>query len=185
MINVIIEDMKDRGHKTVDTVKREFAHIRTGRANPSVLDDVRVEAYGQLMPINQLANMAVPEPRQITISPWDLSTAGAVEKAIQKANLGVGVNFDGKILRVNFPELTEERRKEFVKLAHARAEEGRVAIRNIRRDANEHLKSMLKEHEISEDDEKKALDTIQKLTDESIEQINHLLTAKEKEIMEV
>lgn len=185
MINEIIEDMKDRGHKTIDTVKREFAHIRTGRANPSVLDDVRVEAYGQLMPINQLANMAVPEPRQITISPWDLSTAGAVEKAIQKANLGVGVNFDGKILRVNFPELTEERRKEFVKLAHARAEEGRVAIRNIRRDANEHLKSMLKEHEISEDDEKKALDTIQKLTDDAIEQINHLLTAKEKEIMEV
>lgn len=185
MINEIIEDMKDRGHKTIDTVKREFAHIRTGRANPSVLDDVRVEAYGQLMPINQLANMAVPEPRQITISPWDLSTAGAVEKAIQKANLGVGVNFDGKILRVNFPELTEERRKEFVKLAHARAEEGRVAIRNIRRDANEHLKSMLKEHEISEDDEKKALDTIQKLTDDAIEQINHLLNAKEKEIMEV
>lgn len=185
MVNEIISDMKERSSKTIDNVKREFSHIRTGRANTSVLDDVRVEVYGQQMPINQVANLAVPEPRQIAISPWDMSNASSIEKAIQKANLGVGVSFDGKIVRVTFPELTEERRKEFVKLAHSRAEEGRVAVRNIRRDSNDHLKKLLKDHEISEDEEKKALDDIQKITDEYVGKVNHLLEVKEKEIMEV
>lgn len=185
MVTEIISDMKERSGKSIDTVKREFSHIRTGRASTSVLDEVRVEVYGQQLPINQVANLSVPEPRQIAISPWDVSNASAIEKSIQKANLGVGVSYDGKLVRVTFPELTEERRKEFAKLAHSKAEEGRVAVRNIRRDANDHLKKLLKDHEISEDEEKKALDDIQKLTDTFVGKINQLLEVKEKEIMEV
>jgi len=185
MIKDIVADMKERSHKILDTVKKEFSHIRTGRANVSILDDVRVESYGQQMPINQLASLSVPEPRIIMISPWDLTTSGAIEKAVMKANLGVGVNSDGKVLRITFPELTEDRRKEFVKIVHGKAEDGRVAVRNIRRDANDHIKKLLKDHEISEDEEKHAHNDIQKLTDEAIEQINHHMSVKEKEIMEI
>lgn len=185
MISDVIKEMQARSQKTIDAIKKEFSHIRTGRANISMLDDIRVEYYDQQMPINQLATLSVPEARQIMISPWDQNSSQAIQKALQKANLGVGVNSDGKVIRLNFPELTEERRKEFVKLAHAKAEEGRIAVRNERRDANETLKTMLKNHEVSEDDEKRALDEIQKVTDEAINQINHHLEVKEKEIMEI
>jgi ribosome recycling factor len=137
------------------------------------------------MPINQLASMSVPEARVIQITPWDQSTSQVIDRALQKANLGLGINSDGKVIRVVFPELNEERRKEFVKSAHGKAEEGRIAIRNIRRDANDHVKALQAKHEISEDDGKRALDEIQKKSDEAIKQLNHHLEAKEKEIMEI
>ncbi len=185
MISDIIDQMKVKCQKSIDSVKKEFSHVRTGRANTSMLDDIRVEYYDQQMPINQLATMSVPEPRVILISPWDVGSVSAIDKAIQKANLGLNPNSDGKFIRLVFPELTEDRRKEFVKIIHSKTEEGRVAVRNLRRDANEHAKKLMKDHEISEDDEKRALDEIQKITDDIISKMNHLQETKEKEILEV
>lgn len=185
MVNEIISEMKERSQRSIDAMKKEFSHIRTGRANTSILDDVRVEQYGQQMPINQLATLTVPESRQILITPWDKGSIQPIERSLMAANLGVSVNSDGIVIRVIFPDLTEERRKEFVKLAHQKAEEGRVAVRNKRRDANDALKKMLKESEIGEDDEHRALDEIQKITDDTIKTIDHMLQTKEQEIMEI
>jgi len=180
-----IKDMTVRVEKTISTIKKEFTHIRTGRATTNVLDDVRVEYYGQQMPISQLATLSVPEARVIMVTPWDAGAGAAIDKAMQKANLGLGINFDGKVLRLTFPELTEERRKEFVKQAQKMAEEGRVALRNIRRDTNDGFKKLLKDHAISEDDEKRAIEQTQKMTDDAVKAIDLLLKNKEKEIMEV
>lgn len=184
-VSEAIKDMSVRIEKTIATVRKEFSHIRTGRASTSVLDDVRVEYYGQQMPISQLATLSVPEPRVILVTPWDAGAGQAIDKALQKANLGLGISFDGKILRLTFPELTEERRREFVKYAQKLAEEGKVALRNIRRDTNDGFKKLLKDHSISEDDEKRAIDQTQKLTDDAVRNIDQLLKNKEKEIMEV
>jgi len=183
--NEAIKEMSARIEKTITSVKRDFSHIRTGRASAGIIEDVLVEYYDQQMPIAQLATVSVPEPRVILISPWDAGAGKAIDKAIQKANLGLGINFDGKVVRLNFPELTEERRKEFVKNAQKMAEEGKVALRNIRRDANESFKKLLKEKTISEDDEKRAVEQTQKLTDEAVKNIDQLLKNKEKEIMEI
>jgi ribosome recycling factor len=181
----LIEDTKSRMQDSVDTLIRHLATMRTGRASLSMLDEIRVDYYGSLTPLNQVGNLAVPEPTLITLQPWDPSTLPAIEKAIRTSDLDLNPQNDGKIIRIPVPPLTEERRKLLVKHAHKVAEEGRVAVRNIRRDANDRLKKLLKEHELGEDDERHSLAEVQKLTDDHIEQINVALKKKEEEIMEV
>ena len=181
----MVVDARSRMRHTIDSLLRELATMRTGRASVSMLDMVRVDYYGTPAPLNQVGNLAVPDPTLITLQPWDPSLLPAIEKAIRGSGLDLNPQNDGKIIRIPVPSLTEERRKNLVKLAHKHAEEGRVALRNVRRDANEQLKKLLKEHEVSEDDEKHALAEVQKLTDQHIEEINSALKNKEAEIMEV
>ncbi|HYN04989.1 MAG TPA: ribosome recycling factor [Vicinamibacteria bacterium] len=181
----MVADAKSRMRSTVDTVLRELGTMRTGRASVAMLDTIRVDYYGTATPLNQVGNLSVPDPTLITLQPWDPSLLPAIEKAIRTSDLDLNPQNDGKIIRIPIPSLTEERRKNLVKVAHKQAEEGRVAVRNVRRDANEHLKKLLKEHDVSEDDEKQALAEVQKLTDQHIEEINAALKKKETEIMEV
>ena len=181
----MVADAKSRMRSTLDTVLRELGTMRTGRASVAMLDTIRVDYYGTPTPLNQVGNLSVPDPTLITPQPWDPSLLPAIEKAIRTSDLDLNPQNDGKIIRIPIPSLTEERRKNLVKVAHKQAEEGRVAIRNVRRDANEHLKKLLKEHDVSEDDEKQALAEVQKLTDQHIEEINAALKKKEAEIMEV
>ena len=181
----MVADAKSRMRTTVDTVLRELGTMRTGRASVAMLDTIRVDYYGTLTPLNQVGNLSVPDPTLITLQPWDPSLLPAIEKAIRTSDLDLNPQNDGKVIRIPIPSLTEERRKNLVKVAHKQAEEGRVAVRNVRRDANEHLKKLLKEHDVSEDDEKQALAEVQKLTDQHIEEINAALKKKEAEIMEV
>ena len=170
--------------KVLADLQHEMAHIRTGRASIGLLDSVRVDYYGSPVPLNQVAQLHVPEPSMITVQPWDTSPIGAIEKAIRNSDLGLNPANDGKLIRVPVPPLTEERRREIgKKLSHV-AEEHRVALRNIRRDANEHLKKMLKDKLISEDEERQALDGIQKLTDAHIAEVDQIAKTKEKEILE-
>jgi len=184
-VNQMIVDARKRMRQSVDTVLKELGTMRTGRASLSMLDTIRVDYYGTPTPLNQVGNLAVPDPTLITLQPWDPSTLAAIERAIRTSDLDLNPQNDGKIIRIPVPSLTEERRKNLVKLAHKHAEEGRVAIRNVRRDANDHLKKLLKDHDVSEDDEKHALAEVQKLTDQHIEEINSVLKKKEVEIMEV
>src|SRR5437867_4619751 len=170
---------------TIDHVRHELAGVRTGRASVSILDGVHVDAYGSKLPLNQLASLSVPEPTLIVAQPFDPSQLGAIEKAIRASDLGLNPSSDGKVVRIPIPSLTEERRKELVKRAHHVSEEARTAIRQVRRDGNEKLKKMLKSHEISEDDEKRALDEIQKMTDKHIEEAGTILKHKEADIMAV
>jgi ribosome recycling factor len=181
----LVADAKQRMHASVETVRRELATMRTGRASLSMLDNIRVDYYGTPTPLNQVGNLGTPDPTLLTIQPWDASLLAAIEKAIRSSDLDLNPQNDGKIIRIPVPSLTEERRKTLVKHAHKHAEEGRVAIRNVRRDANEHLKKLLKDHQVSEDDEKHAVAEVQKLTDQHVEQINDILKKKEGEIMEV
>ena len=174
-----------RMDKALTDLQHELGAIRTGRASVSVFDNVRVDYYGTPTPLNQLANLHVPEPSLITIQPWDVSQIGVIEKAIRSADLGLNPANDGKIIRVPIPPLTEERRKEIVKRLHGIAEDHRVALRNIRRDANEHVKKLLKDKAISEDDDRRAHDDIQKMTDGRIQKIDAASKAKEKEILEI
>jgi len=183
--NELLAETKDRMRHTVDTVLRDLATMRTGRASLAMLDGIRVDYYDTPTPLNQVGNLAVPDPTLITLQPWDPSTLPVIEKAIRTSGLDLNPQNDGKIIRIPVPPLTEERRKLLVKHAHKHAEEGRVAIRNVRRDANEQLKKLLKEHELGEDDERHALAEVQKLTDEHVEEINAALKQKEEEIMEV
>ncbi len=171
--------------KVLADLQHEMASIRTGRASIGLLDGVRVDYYGTPTPLNQLATLHVPEPSLITVQPWDVSQMGAVEKAIRSADLGLNPNNDGRIIRVPIPPLTEERRKEIVKRLHAVAEDHKVAARNIRRDANDSLKKLLKDKLISEDDDRRAHDEVQKLTDSYIAKIDQAAKAKEKEILEL
>lgn len=173
-----------RMDKVLAELQHEMAHIRTGRASISLLDSVRVDYYGSPVPLNQVAQLHVPEPAMITVQPWDTSTIGAIEKAIRNADLGLNPSNDGKIVRVPIPPLTEERRRDLAKKLSHIAEERRVGMRNVRREANEHLKRMLKEKLISEDEERQGLDTVQKLTDSQIAKIDQAAKAKEKEILE-
>jgi ribosome recycling factor len=184
-INQMISDAKKRMRQSVDTVLKELGTMRTGRASLSMLDTIRVDYYGTPTPLNQVGNLAVPDPTLITLQPWDPSMLAPIEKAIRTSELDLNPQNDGKIIRIPVPSLTEERRKNLVKVAHKHAEDGRVAVRNVRRDANDHLKKLLKEHDVSEDDEKHALSEVQKLTDQHIEEINSALKKKEAEIMEV
>ena len=176
---------KVRMEKAVADLQHALAGIRTGRASVSVFDNIRADYYGTPTPLNQLANLHVPEPTLITIQPWDVSTIVAIEKAIRVSDLGLNPANDGKIIRVPIPALTEERRKEIVKRLHHVAEDHRVALRNVRRDANEHAKKLLKDKLISEDDERKALDEIQKMTDGYISRIDAVSKSKEKEILDI
>ena len=184
-VKQLIADARQRMHATVETARRELASLRTGRASLSMLDSIRVDYYGNPTPLNQVSNLATPEPTLITIQPWDPTLMHPIEKAIRTSDLDLNPQNDGKIIRIPVPPLTEERRKVLVKHAHRHAEEGRVAIRNVRRDVNDHLKRMLKDHEVSEDDEKQSMAEVQKLTDQHIEQINEVMKKKEAEIMAV
>lgn len=185
MTHEIIKDADRRMHKSVEATREELAKIRTGKASPSLLDPVRVEAYGTTMPLNQVATITTPDARLIVIQPWDKNLIGAIEKAILKADLGLNPSNDGQVVRVPIPPLNEERRQEYVRICRKIAEEGRIAIRNIRRDANEHIKKLEKDHEISEDESHRLQDKVQELTDKYIEQLDEILKHKEKEIMEV
>ncbi|MDQ6767320.1 MAG: ribosome recycling factor [Candidatus Eremiobacteraeota bacterium] len=171
--------------KAVEATRGEFTAIRTGRANAALLDHVLVEAYGSEMPLRHIANVAVPDPRSIVVTPHDKSIIGDVRKAIEKSDLGIAPNVDGNTIRLGLPQLNEERRKELVKLVHKRAEEGRIAIRNIRRDAHDQLKHGLKDSKITEDENRRSNEQLQKTTDKFIAEIDQLVAHKEKEIMEV
>jgi ribosome recycling factor len=177
--------LKTRMEKALSDLQHEMASIRTGRASLGLLDHIRVDYYGSPMPLNQVANLHVPEPSLITIQPWDVSMVGPIEKAIRISDLGLNPANDGKTIRLPIPPLTEERRKELVKRLHHSAEHHRVAVRNIRRDGNEAVKKLLKDKKVTEDDEKKAHDEIQKLTDSYMLKIDQASASKEKEIMEI
>jgi len=185
MTDTIFKEMKDKMDKAIDVFHRELAKLRTGRASLSILDGVRVDYYGTPTPINQLATMSVPESRLITIQPWDASVLADIEKAIMNSDLGLTPTNDGKLIRISIPQLTEERRKDIVKVAKKVAEECKIAIRNNRRDANESIKKVEKDKAISQDDLKKAQTQIQEITDKYIAKIDDILKHKEKEIMEV
>jgi ribosome recycling factor len=176
-------DIKKKMDTTIEHVRRELAGVRTGRASVTLLDPVQVEAYGSHMPVNQVASLSVPEPTLIVASPFDPSLLGAVEKAIRAANLGLNPSNDGKVVRIPIPPLTEERRKELSRLVHKYTEEGRNGVRQIRRDANDRLKKLLKDHKISEDDERRALDEVQKATDHHIAMIDDLQKKKDAELL--
>jgi ribosome recycling factor len=178
-------NIKTRMEKAVSDLQHEMASIRTGRASLGILDHIRVDYYGTPTPLNQVANLHVPEPALITIQPWDVSQIGPIEKSIRASDLGLNPGNDGKVIRLPIPPLTEERRKELVKKLHATAEHHRVAVRNIRRDGNEAVKKLLKDKKLAEDDEKKALDDFQKLTDSYMQKIDQSAKTKEKDILEI
>ena len=184
-----IEDVKKQTDvkmkKALSALESEFKTIRTGRATAGLFEKIKVDYYDQKLPLNQIASISIPEARLVIIQPWDRSSLGEIEKAVQKSELSVNPSNDGKVIRISIPPLTEERRKEFVKMTKNIAEQSRVSIRNIRREANDLLKKMKKNSDIGEDEEKKAEELIQEATDKKIEEIHRLLTEKEKEIMEV
>ncbi len=184
-MHTIVADAKAHMQKAVEAAKREFASVRTGRATPALLERVTVEYYGTPTPITQVATVTVPEPRLLLIQPWDKSLVRDIERAIQKSDLGLVPNNDGTLIRLPIPSLTGERRKDLAKLAHKQAEEARVAVRNIRRDHKDKLERLEKKGELSEDEVRRAVDELQKLTDRHIAEIDTLLSAKEKEITEV
>jgi len=181
----VISSNEDRMKKTMANLKEGFTALRTGRAQAALFDRIRVDYYGEKSPLNQVANISIPEARLIVIQPWDKNLIGEIEKAILSSELSLNPSNDGKVIRISIPPLTEERRKELVKQAKNQAEGSRVAIRNIRRDGNEELKKHLKDSKITEDEESKGTAELQKLTDSYINQVNQVLEEKEKEIMEV
>lgn len=185
MVSDILKDSEERMRKTVEVFRREMASLRAGRATPAMLEKVLVDYYGTPTPINQMASITTPEPRLLVIQPWDRSMTGAIEKAITKSDLGLTPVSDGTVIRITLPQLTEARRAEIVRQIRKKGEEERVAIRNIRREANDLLKQMEKDGEISEDECRRAQESIQKMTDRFIEEIDSILEAKEKEVMEV
>lgn len=185
MIQETLKDAEERMGKAVDALNRELATIRTGRANPGLVEQLRVDYYGTMTPLQQLASVGVPEARLLTIQPYDKGSMEAIEKAIQKSDLGLNPTNDGNIIRLAIPQLTEDRRKEMVRLVHRKVEDGRVAIRNVRRDAHEMLRDLHREKEISEDEEHNAQEDLQKITDKFVEQAGERGQEKEQELMEV
>jgi len=185
MIKNIEKSMQEKMDKTVSVLKHELSTLKAGRANPSLLDRITVEYYGTATPLSQLANIAAPEPRVLTISPWDSKSIPVIEKAILKSDLGINPSNDGKMIRLVVPQLTEERRKDLVKLIKKLGEEAKVAMRNIRRDGNEQLKKLKKDGKITEDEHKKSEEDTQKMTDKCIKEVDKVIEIKEKEIMEV
>ncbi|MFZ5591048.1 MAG: ribosome recycling factor [Bacillota bacterium] len=185
MAKELIAEAEANMKKTVEVVKKEFASLRAGRATPALLDKITVNYYGTPTPLNQLANISVPEARLLVIQPWDKSALPEIEKAILKSDLGITPTSDGTVVRLQIPQLTKERRAELVKVIKKKAEEGRVAIRNVRRDANDALKAKEKKGEISEDELKRSQDEVQKITDKYIKEIDTLLQNKEQEIMSI
>ena len=176
-------ELKSRMDGAIDRVRRDMANVRTGRATVGLLDSVHVEAYGSRMPINQVATLSIPEPALMLAQPFDPSLMGAIEKAIRASDLGLNPANDGKVIRIPIPSLTEERRKELSRHVHKQAEEGRNVVRQIRRDANDRLKKLLKDHKISEDDERKGLEQVQKMTDDHIKLIDDLQKKKDQELL--
>jgi ribosome recycling factor len=185
MIDEILADSEDRMKKTVEAVQRELAAIRTGHAHVGLVDHVRVDYFGSLLPLNQMATVAAPESRLLTIQPWDRTALPAIEKALQKSDLGLTPSNDGQVIRLAIPPLTEQRRKDLIKVVHTRIEDGRIAVRNVRRDSLEHLRKLVASKEASEDDQHKAQDQLQKLTDRFIAVIDQKGKDKEAELMEV
>jgi ribosome recycling factor len=185
MIKDVLDTAADHMHKTAEATRRELASIRSGRANAGLVEHVRVDYHGTPTPISHMATVHVPEARLLTIQPWDRSMLGAIEKAIQKSDLGINPTNDGNLIRLAIPPLTEQRRKELIKMVQRRVEEGRVAVRNIRRDASDKLKRMERNKEVSADEERRAQEQLQKLTDGSIAEIEKLGHEKEQELMEV
>jgi ribosome recycling factor len=179
----LFAEVGKRMKAAIDHLQHEFAGVRTGRASVTILDNVHVEAYGSKMPLNQVAGLSIPEPTMIVAQPFDPSQLGAIEKAIRAAGLGLNPANDGKVVRIPLPSLTEERRKELSKHVHKLSEDGRNSVRQVRRDANDRLKKMLKDHGLSEDDEKKGLDEVQKLTDQFIKSIDDLQKKKDSELL--
>ena len=180
-----LNELKRRMQGAIQALKQELGGLRTGRASAGLVDPIQVEAYGSHMPRNQLATVSVPEPRLISVQVWDRSMVHAVEKAIANSHLGLTPSTEGQVLRLRIPELNEERRKELVKVAHKYVEAAKVAVRHVRRDGLDVLKKLLKDHKMSEDDEKRAAEQVQKLTDETIGEIDRMLAGKEKEILTV
>lgn len=185
MVNQVKTQAQEKMEKAIQVLKKDLLTLRAGRANPAILDKVLVEYYGSEMPINQMANISTPDPRTLLIQPWDKSALGEIERAILKSELGLTPNNDGNVIRITIPPLTEQRRSELVKVARKMGEETKVAIRNIRRDANDELKKMEKNGEIPEDMSRRGQDEIQKLTDRFIKEADQVISAKEKEIMEI
>ena len=181
----VISSSEERMKKTAVSLKEGFAALRTGRASASLFDKLRVDCYGEKSPINQVANISIPEARLVVIQPWDKNLIGEIEKTIRSSELSLNPSNDGKVIRISIPALTEERRKELVKVAKNQAEQSRVAIRNIRRDGNDELKKLLKDKELTEDEETKYGEELQKLTDSYVKQVDGILEEKESEIMEV
>jgi ribosome recycling factor len=180
-----VAQIRKRMEKAIDDIRKELASIRTGRASISILDNIQVEYYGTPTPINQVAQLGTPEPTLVTVQPYDVSLVGPIEKAIRASDLGLNPSNDGRLIRIPIPPLTEDRRKQLAKHVHKVLEEHRTAVRNIRRDGNEHLKKMLKDKTLSEDDEKQALAEIQKLTDDHIHKLEEVAKKKEQEILTV
>ncbi|MEN6417247.1 MAG: ribosome recycling factor [Armatimonadota bacterium] len=185
MTTDIIQDAERRMQKAVEAADHDFASLRTGRANPMLLEGIKVDYYGTPTPINQLGGISVPEPRQLLITPWDRNSVDAIMKAIQSSDIGITPQSDGQVIRLNVPYLTEERRRDLIKQLHKKSEDHKVAIRNIRRDVNERLKAQQKSSEISEDDMKREQDKIQKLTDKYIVDVDKHTSSKEAELKEV
>jgi ribosome recycling factor len=185
MINDVLEELRDRMQKSIEVLQDDLLSIRTGRASPALVERLQVEYYGTLTPLNQVASIAVPEPRLLVIRPWDPAALSDIERAILKSDLGLTPMNDGKLIRLNIPRLTEERRRELVKVVSRRVEEGRVAVRNLRRDALQDLKDFEKEKMISEDDFFRGKDEIQELTDEFIKKIDEIGQRKEEELLEI
>lgn len=185
MIDEVLNDAKSRMSKSIESLKHEFAKIRTGRATPSLLEHITVEYYGNPTPLNQVAKVSIEDARTLSITPWEKTMVGPIEKAIMTSDLGLNPATAGTVIRVPMPPLTEERRRDLVKVVRQEAENGRVAVRNIRRDANNDLKALIKDKEISEDEERDAQELIQKATDQHIAKADALLAQKEKELMEI
>lgn len=185
MVNEILKDTESKMQKAIESMRKEMASIRAGRANPALLEKIQVDYYGVPTPLNQVANISVPEARLLLVQPWDKSIIQDIERAILKSDLGLNPNNDGSVIRIAIPPLTEERRKELVKVVKKKAEEFRVIVRNLRRDANDRVKSMEKNGEISQDELHRGQAEVQKLTDQYIEKVDKLLASKEAEILEV
>ena len=185
MIKDIYVSHEEKMKRALDALRRELATLRAGRATPALLDKITVDYYGTPTPISQVANISVPEPRMLTIQAWEKTMIAQIEKAILKSDLGLSPNSDGVIIRLNIPQLTQQRRIELVKVVHKKAEENRIVIRNVRRDANDIVKKLEKEKSISEDEAKKAQEDMQKITDKYIKEVDTILSVKEKEILEV
>ncbi|NLM26064.1 MAG: ribosome recycling factor [Firmicutes bacterium] len=185
MIKELLKEGEERMQAVINATKNAFAAVRTGRANPNILDRITVDYYGTPTPLNQLANISVPEARLLVIQPWDKSSIKEIEKAILSSDLGLTPTNDGNVIRIAFPQLTEDRRKELVRVVRKDAEEYKVGVRNVRRDLNESIKALEKEGEISEDESRRYLEQVQELTNEYVEKIDQLLEIKEKEILEI
>jgi ribosome recycling factor len=181
----VVTELKGRIDKTLDDLRKELTRVRTGRASPNLLDGIRVDYYGSPTPLSGVANVTIPEPRLIVIKPWEKSTLKEIEKALREANLGINPVNDGEVIRLPFPPLTEERRKDLAKQVKNKGEDHKIAIRNIRRDANEQLKTLLKDKKITEDDQKRLTEKVQKETDDGVKKVDDIVAKKEKEVMEV